>query len=219
MIRIYLVLASTALLVLLALTPGSAIAQDVPGVSLGGMVERRVENRIGGSDLGLTFYGIRLGFRDEGRITIHGDIGRISLDHALLDVDDAMGYRFGGTFWLAHLRSAEVPVVVGLEGSAQVATFSGGSALSGGDLRYEMVVGQIVGRSEVGVLKPYIKVGMASSRISTDRYLSALDHDEGKRINTAINIGAIYSRDWMTIGLEMSYQENIGAGLCVEYWF
>lgn len=199
---------------------GASIAQDVPGLSIGGFYELRTDNRIGGEDLSFSYVGARIQVRDERLFEGFVDVGREELELGDFDEDDAGCFGLGGTFWLSRAEDGFFGVDLGVYGSYHTAdyTLSGGS-IDAVDARYSRYLAQAVIRGETmsGIL-PYLRVGVMGSELDVDE--TAINSDDKDVTNPAVNVGLQFELSSpLTLTVEGNYSDNVGGSVRLDYWF
>ena len=209
-----------AVAVLLPVTAGWG--QDVPGFSLGGFFEYRIENEIGDDNLAFTYYGARLAFRDERWVEFFIDGGgeRISFDP--VKDETAACFGLGGTFWLTRGDPGWGPLDIGLFGAGYFADYSGVRFEDPGvkaDLKHFRGLGQLVVRWYVNQdFKAFVKGGVQYSKL--DPSGDEIDDDDFSATKPAVNAGVdLQLAENLIATVELNYSESVGGAVRLNYWF
>lgn len=197
-----------------------ASAQDVPGLGAGAFFEQRTENKIGGEDLTLSYYGIRLRVRDERFVDGFVDLGSQALDIGPFEADDAGCYGLGGTFWLTRAYGDGFPTDLGVYGSYHVADYTIQAPVGRStDAKYSDYLAQGIVRLQEGPVAPYLRVGMLGSKLDPDDD-SVLPAEGLDNSTLAVNVGAeVALGEKIVVTLEGNYSEGVGAAARLDYWF
>ncbi|MDP8236497.1 MAG: hypothetical protein P9M08_08935 [Candidatus Erginobacter occultus] len=205
------------------LLPVSAVwGQDVPGFSLGGFFEYRIENEIGDDNLAFTYYGARLAFRDERWVEFFIDGGgeRISFDP--VKDETAACFGLGGTFWLTRGDPGWGPLDIGLFGAGYFADYSSVEFKDLGvktDLKHFRGLGQLVVRWYVNQdFKAFVKGGVQYSKL--DPSGDEIDDDDFSATKPAVNAGVdLQLAENLIATVELNYSESVGGAVRLNYWF
>ena len=215
---IVLVLAAGTALVLGSLARG----QDVPGFSLGGFYEYRVENEIGSDDLAFNSYGARLAFRDERWVEFFIDGGGEQISFDPVKDETAACFGLGLTFWLTRGDPGWGPLDIGLFGAGYFSDFSKielKDTAAETDLKHYRGLGQLAVRWYVNQdFKAYVRGGVQYSKLDPSEDL--LDEDDLDKTTAAVNAGVeIQLVEDLIANLEVNYSESIGGAVRLGYWF
>ncbi len=196
--------------------------QDVPGFSLGGFFEYRIENEIGDDNLAFTYYGARLAFRDERWVEFFIDGGgeRISFDP--VKDETAACFGLGLTFWLTRGDPGWGPLDIGLFGAGYFADYSSVEFKDLGlksDLKHFRGLGQLVVRWYVNQdFKAFVKGGVQYSKL--DPSGDAIDDDDFSATKPAVNAGVeLQLVENLIATVELNYSESVGGAVRLNYWF
>lgn len=212
------VAAGTALILIPA-----GLSQDVPGFSLGGFYEYRVENEIGNDDLAFNYYGARLAFRDERWVEFFIDGGGEEISFDPVKDETAACFGLGGTFWLTRGDPGWGPLDLGLFGAGYFADYSGVRFKDLGldsDLKHYRGLAQLVVRWYVNQdFKAYVKGGVQYSKLDPAEDVGIDDSDLSKT-TPAINAGVeLQLVENLVASLELNYSESVGGAVRLNYWF
>lgn len=214
----FLVAAVSACLV--AVSPG--MSQVIPGFSLGGFLDYRVENEVNSDDISFTYFGARLGFRDERWVELFLDAGgeAISFDPLKDKITGCFG--LGGTFWLMRQQYGYGPFDLGLYGSVHFADYSGVKIKATNaktDIKHFRYIGQLVIRGEINQdFKAFVRGGILGTKLDPDSDLG--DDDDLDKIKPAVNAGVeLQLVENLIATLELNYSESIGGAIHLDYWF
>jgi opacity protein-like surface antigen len=217
---------SIAVAVLLAgaagLLAGTGLAQDIPGFSLGGFFEYRLENEIRDDNLSFTYYGARLAFRDERWVEFFIDGGgeRISFDP--VKDETAACFGLGGTFWLMRGEPGWGPLDIGIFGAGYFADYSGVRfevPRVKTDLKHFRGLGQLVVGWYVNQdFQAFVKGGVQYSKL--DPSSSEIDDNDYSATKPAVNIGVdLQLVENLIATAELNYSESVGGAIRLNYWF
>lgn len=203
-----------------------ARGQDIPGFSLGGIFEYRVENKIGDDDLAFTFYGVRLAVRDERwvEIFLEGGGQRMSFDPFRNETAAAFG--LGGTLWLTRGDPGWGPVDLGLLAAGYFADYSTvrlrDSALRSDVKHYRGLV-QLAVRGHINPeFRAFVRGGIQYSELDPARseFKAELDSGDLSRTRPAINAGVeLELVEDLVATLELNFSESVGGAVRLGYWF
>ncbi len=197
-------------------------AQDVPGFSLGGFYEYRVENEIGGDDLAFNYYGARLAFRDERWVEFFIDGGGEEISFDPVKDDTAACFGLGLTFWLTRGDPGWGPLDIGLFGAGY---FSDYSKVEFKELAFETDIKHYRGLGQLAVrwyvnqdFKAYVRGGAQYSKLDPSEDLP--DEDDLDKTTAAVNAGVeLQLVENLIATLEVNYYESIGGVVRLGYWF
>lgn len=205
---------------LLSAAPG--FGQSVPGFSLGGYYEYRVENEINGDDLSFSSFGGRLGFRDERWVELFIDVGGESISFDPLEDETAANFGLGGVFWLMRYQYGYGPFDLGLYGSVHFSDYSGvkikGTDVDT-DIKHYHYLGQLIIRGVINPdFKAFLRAGILGTKLDPDDDLG--DDDDLDKIKPAVNAGIeIQLVDNLITTLELNFSESVGGAVHLDYWF
>lgn len=204
------------------LLAGPGAAQDVPGFSLGGFFEYRVENEIESDDLSFTYYGARLAFRDERWVEFFIDGGGEVISFDPVKDETAACFGIGGTFWLMRGEPGWGPLDIGLLGAGYFADYSGvrfADLDAETDLKHYRGLGQLVVRWYVNQdFKAFVKGGVQYSKL--DPSGDEIDDDDLSATKPAINAGVdLQLVENLIATVELNYSESVGGAVRLNYWF
>ncbi len=207
---------------LIAASPGMSQVLPTPGFSLGGFFDYRVENKINSDDLAFTFFGARLGFRDERWIEFFIDAGGEVMSFDPLEDKTTGCFGVGGTFWLMRQQYGYGPFDLGLFGSAHFADYSGVKIEATDektDIKHFRYLGQLVIRAEVNQdFKVFLRGGILGTKLDPDSDMA--DDDDLDEIKPAVNVGVeIQLVNNLITTLELNYSESVGGAIHLDYWF
>lgn len=195
-------------------------AQDIPGLSVGGFVERRTDNKIKGDELSFNYYGIRLKARDERFLEAFVDLGLQPLDFGSYDANEAGSFGLGSALWLLRAEDVIIPLDIGIYGSYHVADYSlKDEAGRETDAIYGRYMAQAVIRAEgYDGVRPFLRAGVLGSKLDPDnKVISGEDLDQTK---PAVNVGfEISLGENAVISVEGNYSQSVGGALHLDYWF
>ncbi len=197
----------------------AALAQDRPGLALGGFYENRTDNEVGGENLEFDYYGVRLGLRDERWFEGFVDLGVQKAEWGGYEVDDGGFFGLGGTLWLLRAEDLMIPLDLGVYGSFHTGECDleadAGPAVNGD---YTRLVGQAVVRAAgYGIAKPFLRAGIMKSELDVSGFG---DDDDWDTTNPAINVGvAIDAGEQFILTLEGNYAESAGFAVRADFWF
>jgi len=199
----------------------SAHAQDTPGLSVGGFVERRTDNKINGDELSFNYYGIRLKARDERFFDGFVDLGLQPMDFGSYNANEAGSFGLGGTLWLLRAEDVVIPLDIGIYGSYHIADYTLKDAAGHQtDAKYGRYMAQVVFRTEgYGEVRPYLRAGVLGSKLDPDddSVISSKDLDQ---IEPAVNVGfEISLGEKAVISVEGNYSQSVGGAVHLDYWF
>jgi len=196
-------------------------ASDVPGFSVGGFYESRVDNRIDSQELSFSYFGGRIGVRDTRWIEGFVDLGVQALTLDPYESDGGGCFGAGGTFWFLRAEDTMVPLDIGAYGSYHTAnsTITSSTGTSS-DARYGWYQAQLVLRGDVmeGV-RPYVRGGVMGSELDLANS-SLIPEDNLDVVNPAVNIGIEFTLESkLTITVEGNYSEGVGGAAHLDLWF
>ncbi len=199
-----------------------AWSQVVPGFSIGGFYEYRIENEINSDDLAFNYYGARLAFRDErwAEFFIDGGIEEISFDP--VKDETAACFGLGLTFWLTRGDPGWGPLDIGLFGAGYFSEYSKvqlKDSATESDLKHYRGVGQLAVRWYVNQdFKAYVRGGVQYSKLDPSDDLP--DESDLDKTTPAVNAGVELQLVENLVGnLEVNYAESIGGVVRLSYWF
>lgn len=205
---------------LIAVSPG--MSQDVPGFSLGGFFEYRIENEVSGDDLSFTYYGARLGFRDERWINVFIDGGGEMMSFDPLKDKTTGCFGLGGTLWLMRGDPGYGPFDLGIFGSAHFSDYSSVKIKDTDEktgIKHFRYMGQLVIRGYINQdFRAFVKGGILYTKLdpSDDRF----DAGDLKKTKPAVNAGVeLQLVDNLIATLELNYSESVGGAIHLDYWF
>lgn len=206
--------------VLIASSPG--LAQSVPGFSLGGFLDYQVENEINSDDLSFTYFGARLGFRDERWVELFIDAGGEAMSFDPLDNETTGAFGLGGTFWLMRYQYGYGPFDLGIYGDVHFADYSGVKIKAidtKTDIKHFRYTGQLVIRGVINDnFKAFLRAGILGTKLDPDGDMG--DDDDLDKIKPAINAGVeIQLVNNLIATLELNYSESVGGAIHLDYWF
>ena len=208
-----------AAVVMAGILAGAAMAQDRPGLALGGFYENRTDNEVGGDNLEFDYYGVRLKLRDERWFEGYVDLGVQKAEWGAYDSDDSGFFGLGGTLWLLRAEDLMIPLDLGVYGSFHTGECDlkadAGPAVNGD---YTRVVGQAVARAAgYGVAKPFLRAGLMRSHLDVSGFG---DDDDWDTTNPALNVGVeLEAGEQLVLTLEGHYSEGAGFTVRVDFWF
>jgi opacity protein-like surface antigen len=199
-------------------------AQDVPGFSLGGFYEYRVENEIGNDDLAFNYYGARLAFRDERWVEFFIDGGGEEISFDPVKDETAACFGLGGSFWLTRGDPGWGPLDIGIFGAGYFADYSGVEFKDLGlesDLKHFRGLGQLVVRWYVNQdFKAYVKGGVQYSKLDPSEDGIEDYYDDLDKVTPAVNAGVeLQLVENLIAILELNYSESVGGAVRLGYWF
>lgn len=206
--------------VLVGSLAGAAVAQDRPGLAVGGFYETRTDNEVEGETLDFNYYGVRLALRDERWFEIFVDLGVQTAEWGDYESDDGASVGLGGTLWLARAEDLMIPLDLGVYGSIHRGACDleadSGPAMDGD---YTRVVGQAVVRAQgYGIAKPFMRAGIMRSNLDISGYGG--DDDDWVTTNPAINVGVeLEAGEQLVLTLEGNYSESAGFAVHADFWF
>jgi opacity protein-like surface antigen len=205
-------------LVAAAVWAGSAAAQDLPGFSVGGFYESRIDNRVDDENLTFDYFGARLQFRDERWFTVFLDVGSQSAEWGDYESDGDSFFGLGGTLWFVRAEDLMVPIDFGAFGSVykgdlDVDVPGGGGSFSA---TYTTWTAQGVARlTGYGIARPFVRAGVKGTNL--DDFSTENDWEA---TNPAINAGLeIAPTDQFVLTLEGNYSEGVGFAVRADLWF
>ncbi|MDP8214161.1 MAG: hypothetical protein RAO92_03390 [Candidatus Euphemobacter frigidus] len=201
---------------------GTGAAQVTPGFSLGGFFEYRVENQINNDDISFTYYGARLGFRDERWVELFLEGGGEGMSFEPFDDKTTGAFGLGGTFWLMRYQYGYGPFDLGIYGSVHFADYSSvkiKDTAEKTDIKHYRYMGQIVIRGVINQdFKAFLRGGILGTKL--DPSSSLIDNDDLDKIKPAINAGVELQLARNLIAtLELNYSESVGGAIHLDYWF
>ncbi|MFH1038703.1 MAG: hypothetical protein V1789_08575 [PVC group bacterium] len=213
-------LAAATLTGLIAGSPG--MSQDVPGFSLGGFFEYRIENEVSGDDIAFMYYGARIKFRDERWIEAFIDGGGERLSYDLVQDKTTGCFGLGGTFWLMRGDPGYGPFDLGIFGSAHFSDYSSVKIKDTDektDIKHFRYMGQLVTRGYINQdFRAFVKGGIQYTKLEPGD--DQFDDDDLAATKPAVNAGVeIQLVDNLIGTLELNYSESVGAAIHLDYWF
>ncbi len=207
---------------LILLFGGNSFSQDIPGFSLGGFYEYRVENEIDDENLTFNYYGARIKFRDERWAEVFIDAGVETLELDPLKDEDAGAFGLGGTFWLMRQVYGYGAFDFGLYGSVHFSEFKDVKSKDGSiktDIKHYRYMVQGVLRAEINQsLKAFVRGGVLGTKLDPDADIFA--DDEKDEVKPAINAGVeIDLTPELVLTLEGNFSEGVGGAVHLDYWF
>lgn len=204
--------------VVAVLAAGAASAQDVPGFSVGGFYETRIDNQVDDQDLSFDYVGGRVQFRDERWYSLYLDVGSQSAEWDDYEADSATFVGFGGTLWLARAEDFMIPIDVGLSASfhqGDVDLERNGATYSA---TYSQWTAQGVLRvSGYGMARPFVRAGVMHSKLED---FDVGDDSDWDVYNPAVNVGLeLGPTDQFVVTVEANYSEKPGFGIRADLWF
>jgi opacity protein-like surface antigen len=200
----------------------STRAQEVPGLSVGGFVEQRTDNRIGGEELSFQYFGVRLKIRDERFFEGFLDLGMQPMDFGSMSANDAGCFGLGGTCWLLRAEDFALPLDIGAYGSYHIANYTL-TEISGPetDAKYGRFMGQAVVRAEgYGGIRPYLRAGVMGSNLDPESEAGVVSGEDLDKTGPAVNVGfEIGVDDKLILTVEGNYAQSVGGALHFDYWF
>lgn len=200
--------------------------QDIPGFSLGGFYEYRVENEIGSDDLAFNYYGARLAFRDERWVEFFIDGGGEQISFDPVKDETAACFGLGGTLWFTRGEPGWGPLDIGLFGAGYFSDYSGvrlKAADFESDLKHYRGVGQLAVRWYVNQdFKAYVRGGVQYSKLDPAEDLGAggVDDSDLDKTTAAVNAGVeLQLVENLIATLEVNFYESIGGAVRLGYWF
>lgn len=217
------VLAAAAGVLILA---APARGQDIPGFSLGGVFEYRVENKIGDEDLAFTFYGARLAIRDERWVEVFLEGGGQRMSFDPFRDGTAACFGLGGTFWLTRGDPGWGPVDFGFFAAGYFADYSS-VRLRDSDLRSDVKhyrgLAQLVVRGHINPdFRAFVRGGIQYSELDPARseFEAGLDSGDLARTRPALNAGVeLELVENLVATLELNFSESVGGAARLVYWF
>lgn len=218
-IKLFVFLGVTAVC-LFAVSPG--MSQVVPGFSLGGFFDYRVENEVNSDDVSFIYFGGRLGFRDERWVELFLDAGGETMSFDPVDDKTAGCFGLGGTFWLMRQEYGYGPFDLGLYGSVHFADYSGVKIKESDektDIKHFRYMGQLAVRAKINQdFKAFIRGGILGTKLDPDADVE--DDDDLDKIKPAVNAGVeIQLVNNLIATLELNYSESVGGAVHLDYWF
>lgn len=208
------------------LLAGPGLAQDIPGFSLGGFYEYRVENQIEEDNLAFSYYGARLAFRDERWVEIFLDGGAERMSFDPLKDSTAACFGIGATFWLMRGDPGWGPIDLGLFGAGYFADYSGVKLQDTplkSDIQHFRGLAQMVIRGYINQdFKAFLRGGVQYSKLdpSGDLPDDLIDDADLSKIKPAINAGVeLQLVENLIAVLELNYSESVGGAARLGYWF
>lgn len=217
----YLFILSAALLMGAMFHAHHANAQDIPGLSVGGFLERRIDNKIAGEELSFNYYGIRLKARDERFLEGFVDLGFQPMDFGSYDINEAGSFGLGGAFWLLRAEDVIIPVDIGAYMSYHIADYTlKGTANNKTDAKYGRFMAQAALRAEgYGGVRPFLRAGVLGSKLDPDNE-SVISGEELDQTKGAVNVGfEIGMGEKAVVAVEGNYSQSVGGALRLDYWF
>ncbi len=203
-------------------TATAGMSQDIPGFSLGGFFEYRVENEVSGDDISFTYYGARIKFRDERWIEAFIDGGGERLSYDPVQDKTAGCFGLGATFWLMRGDPGYGPIDLGLFGSAHFSDYSNVKIKDtddSTDIKHFRYLGQLVIRGYINQsFRAFAKGGIQYTRLDPSDNL--YDDNDLTATKAAVNAGVeIQLVDNLIGTLELNYSESVGGAIHLDYWF
>ena len=207
---------------LIAVSPGMSQVLPIPGFSLGGFFDYRVENEINSDDLSFTYFGARLGFRDERWVELFIDAGGEAMSFDPLEDKTTGCFGLGGTFWFMRQQYGYGPFDFGLFGSVHFSDYSSvkiEETDTKTDIKHFRYIGQLVLRAEINEdFKAFIRGGILGTKLDPDSDM--VDDDDLDKIKPAVNAGVeLQLVENLITTLELNYSESVGGAIHLDYWF
>ncbi|MFO7536339.1 MAG: hypothetical protein R6X19_11795 [Kiritimatiellia bacterium] len=206
-----------AALLAVAVLAGQAEAQDMPGLSLGGFYETRIDNEVAGEGFSFDYYGARLQVRDGRWYEVFVDLGAQSAEWDEVEADPSAFLGLGGTLWLVRAEDLMIPLDLGLFASFHQGDLELEAGSASEDATYNKIVAQgVIRAAGYGLVQPFLRVGMMWSELDVD----GTDADDWDESNIAINVGVeLDVTDNLTVTLEGNHSEGAGLGVHADFWF
>ena len=205
---------------LIAVSPG--MSQDIPGFSLGGFFDYRIENEVNGDNLSFAYYGARLSFRDERWVELFLDAGGEAMSFDPLEDKTTGCFGLGGTLWFMRGNPGYGPFDFGIFGSAHFSDYSSVKIEDTDEttgVQHFRYMGQLVIRGYINQdFRAFVRGGILYTKLdpSDERF----DTDELTKTKPAVNAGVeLQLVDNLIATLELNYSESVGGAIHLDYWF